>query len=383
MKNIVVCCDGTGNEIGVNLSNVLKLYRMLKKNERQIAYYNPGVGTLGQRKTWGQISQNFKKVIGLATGYGLDNEVLDAYRFIAENYVKGDNVFLFGFSRGAYTVRVLTGFMHLIGLLRPDQLNYLGYAFTAYKQASTSGLEAAWHFRRVVGGRVASIKFLGVWDTVASVIVPRADRFYLPSLETLPYTLQNPSVEVFRHAMAIDEFRRMFRLCAWKETQEFKPNHFSTLPPAIQDARQVWFAGCHSDIGGGYPENESGLSKFPLRWMIDEARKHGLLAHTSMVNHLVDGKQRKGSTHEYAKPDSQAALHKSGGGAWGIVEWLPKREARVEWEGRKTGLGIYLPRFEPRPIAEGALIHRSVLERRTNLASYRPMNFPTTYQVES
>ena len=125
-KNIVVCCDGTGNEIGVNMSNVLKLYRILEKNENQVVYYDPGVGTLCQRKTWGRFSQNVRGILGLATGYGLDDDVLGAYRFLADNYDDGDQIFLFGFSRGAYSVRVLAGFMHLLGLLRPDQLNYVG-----------------------------------------------------------------------------------------------------------------------------------------------------------------------------------------------------------------------------------------------------------------
>ncbi|UEX84201.1 phospholipase effector Tle1 domain-containing protein [Shinella zoogloeoides] len=161
-KNIVVCCDGTGNEIGVNMSNVLKLYRMLEKDDGQIVYYDPGVGTLGQRKTWGRISQNAKGVLGLTTGYGLDDDVLGAYRFLAEHYSEGDQVFLFGFSRGAYSVRVLGGFIHLLGLLRPDQLNYVGYAFAAYKRAAMDGedLSVAWHFRRIVGGQTVPIKFL-------------------------------------------------------------------------------------------------------------------------------------------------------------------------------------------------------------------------------
>ena len=246
MKNIVVCCDGTGNEIGIKMSNVLKLYRMLDKNDAQVVYYHPGIGTLGQRKTWGLIKQELKGFLGLATGYGLDDEVLSAYRFIAEYYYEeGDRIFLFGFSRGAYTVRVLAGFMHLLGLFRPHQLNYVGYALTAYKRAASAGedLRIAWDFQKIVGSRIAPIKFIGVWDTVASVIVPRPDRFYLPSLETLPYTNQNPTVEVFRQACAIDEFRRMFRLRRWNEDQEFKPNRFSTSQPKAQDESQVWFCG--------------------------------------------------------------------------------------------------------------------------------------------
>ncbi|ATG37804.1 hypothetical protein PhaeoP23_03727 (plasmid) [Phaeobacter piscinae] len=384
-KNIVVCCDGTGNEIGVNMSNVLKLYRILKKNDNQVVYYDPGVGTLGQRKTWGRLSQSAKGILGLATGYGLDEDVLGAYRFLAENYIEGDRVFLFGFSRGAYSVRVLAGFIHLLGLLRPDQLNYVGYAFAAYKRAAIDGedLSVAWHFRRIVGGRTAPIKFLGAWDTVASVIVPRPDRFYIPSLETLPYTLQNPSVEVFRHAIAIDEFRRMFRLHQWKTGQDFKPNRFSTSDPLKQDSRQVWFAGCHSDIGGGYPEHESGLSKYPLSWMIRQAMLHGLNVNTSMFNHLVEGKARSGSQHAYAKPCTSAELHVSTTGAWRALEALPKKVKWREWPTRKALIGFYLPRAEPRLIPENALIHSSVLQRMQHLPAYLPENLPKKYEVET
>lgn len=384
-KNIVVCCDGTGNEIGVNMSNVLKLYRILEKNENQVVYYDPGVGTLGQRKTWGKFSQNVRGILGLATGYGLDDDVLGAYRFLADNYDDGDQIFLFGFSRGAYSVRVLAGFMHLLGLLRPDQLNYVGYAFTAYKRAAMDGedLSVAWHFRSIVGGRTIPIKFLGVWDTVASVIVPRPDRFYFPSLETLPYTLQNPSVEVFRQAIAIDEFRRMFRLRPWKDEQEFKPNRFSTSEPRKQDSRQVWFSGCHSDIGGGYPEAESGLSKFPLHWMIRQAQAHGLNANTSMFNHLVEGKARRGSQHEYVEPSAGAELHKSSTGAWRILEWLPKKVKWREWPARKAKFGLYLPHYEPRMIPENALIHDSVFQRKNTFPSYQPQNLPKSFEIEA
>lgn len=331
------------------------------------------------------ISQNAKGVLGLATGYGLDDDVLGAYRFLAEHYSEGDKVFLFGFSRGAYSVRVLAGFIHLLGLLRPDQLNYVGYAFAAYKRAAMDGedLSVAWHFRRIVGGRTVPIKFLGVWDTVASVIVPRPDRFYIPSLETLPYTLQNPSVEIFRQAIAIDEFRRMFRLRRWKEDQEFKPNRFSTSEPRKQDSRQVWFAGCHSDVGGGYPENESGLSKYPLRWMIQQAKAHGLNVNTSMFNHLVEGKARRGSEHKYAEPSAIAELHISATGAWRILEWLPKKEKRREWPTRRRLFGHYLPRCEPRFIPEGARIHESVLQRKEAMSAYRPQNLPAAYEVET
>lgn len=360
-KNIAVCCDGTGNEIGVNMSNVLKLYRALEKNDLQVAYYDPGVGTLGQTATWGRISQDAKGVLGLATGYGLDSDVLEAYRFLATHYAEGDSIYLFGFSRGAYSVRVLAGFIFLLGLLRPDQLNYVGYAFAAYKRAAMDhqDLSVAWHFRRIVGGRTVPIRFVGVWDTVASVIVPRPDRFYVPSLQALPYTLQNPGVETFRQAIAIDECRRMFRLQIWKEGQLFRPDRFSASDPPKQDARQVWFAGCHSDVGGGFSEEESGLSKFPLRWIIDEAVASGLKVRATMVDHL--------------RPSAT--------GAWRILEWLPKSARRREWPGRHSILGVYLPRCEPRLIPDGAQLHQSVLDRMALVKTYQPQNLPTRYEI--
>src|SRR5690349_23773937 len=89
-KKIVICCDGTGNEIGKKISNVLKLYRILKRTDAQRVYYNPGVGTIGQQNAWQRFRQNASAVFGLATGYGLDNDILSAYRFLAETYEPGD-----------------------------------------------------------------------------------------------------------------------------------------------------------------------------------------------------------------------------------------------------------------------------------------------------
>jgi uncharacterized protein (DUF2235 family) len=216
-KNIVICCDGTGNEVEGNLSNVLKLYRILPKNENQRVYYTPGIGTIGTDDNWTRVKQNTKSVFELATGYGLDDDILGGYAFICKEFEERDSIFLFGFSRGAYAVRALAGFIHMVGLLQRDQLNVANYALTAYKRSSQANdFSIAWNFSKIIGSRRATIKFIGVWDTVASVLVPRPDRI-IPTLQTLPYTRTNKSVEVFRHAMAIDEKRRMFRLNRWSE----------------------------------------------------------------------------------------------------------------------------------------------------------------------
>ena len=411
MKNIVVCCDGTGNEISENISNVLKLYRALRKTGKaaaQVVFYDPGVGTLARPNPWTKLRQDTVAVLGLATGYGLDDNVLNAYRFLIQHYEEGDDIFLFGFSRGAYTVRVLAGMIHKVGLLAPPQSNLADAALAAYKQASAVLLAAdeglsdgaggddddlsrttpvsrddqASQFARIVSTRWPTIRFVGVWDTVATVIVPRPDRFYAFSLQKLAFTQRNPSVRSFRQAIAIDERRRMFRLEAWAEPQLFTHNRFSaTRNSDPQDSVQVWFAGVHADIGGGCPEKQSGLSKFPLLWMIDEAVKSGLAVDPRTVNQLAWGVQRKGSPFSYVGPDIMRDPHNSMTAGWRALEWLPKGDKYKEWRARPTWLGHYLPRAEPRFIPGNALIHESVVARMRAVPSYDPVNLPPDYQT--
>ncbi|MCG8617125.1 MAG: DUF2235 domain-containing protein, partial [Desulfobacterales bacterium] len=333
-RSLIICCDGTGNEIKENQSNVLKFYRLIKKDETQLGFYDPGVGTISNSNAWARFKNKAKGVFGLSTGYGLDTNVLEAYRFLANNYQDGDQIYLFGFSRGAYTIRVLAGFLNMVGLLKVHNDNLFSYALTAYKQASNrDDLSIAWRFQEVMDTKRITIRFMGCWDTVGSVIVPRPDRLYLPSLETLPYTLQNPCVKSFRHAMSIDERRRMFRLMPWKEGGIFKPHPFVKDDDAQeQDVKQVWFSGVHSDIGGGYPEGESGAAKIPLKWMVDEARENGIIFRENMVQRLVEGKTPKKSSRNYVAPDPNAALHDSMNMAWALLEILPKSLKRREWK---------------------------------------------------
>lgn len=413
MRNLVVCCDGTGNEIGENISNVLKLYRVLRKTEktapRQVVFYDPGVGTLARPNPWTKFKQDAITVLGLATGYGLDDNVLKAYNFLVDNYEDGDDIFLFGFSRGAYTVRVLAGMIHKVGLLAREQRHLSDAALTAYKQVSSAIVDQedreevasafmegendvqappatrddpASQFARIVSSRWPTIKFLGVWDTVASIIVPRPDRFYAFSLQKLAFTRANPSVRVFRQAIAIDERRRMFRPEPWREPQTFKRNRFSATNNAEpQDALQVWFSGVHADIGGGYPEKESGLSKFPLLWMIHEAVRYGLTVSTQTVNQLALGVPRQGSPFSYVAPDIMRDPHQSMTFAWRALEGIPKADKFKEWKGRSSRFGHYIPAAEPRAIPEGAHIHESVFARMKAVPAYSPINLPSLWQV--
>ena len=323
----------------------------------------------------------------------------------SHNYQAGDQIYLFGFSRGAYTVRVLAGLIHKIGLITPEQVNLAGSGLIAYKQFSSdeapklraslksladvataedaapqSAFDNAAQFARITSTRWPTIRFVGVWDTVASVIVPRADRFYWPSLEELAFTIVNPSVQTFRQAISIDERRCMFRLKKWDDPQTFKHNRFNDAHAEPQDILQVWFAGVHADIGGGYPEKESGLSKYPLLWMIDEATKCGLQVNQATVNQLAWGIQRKGSPYSYVAPDVRGDLHISLSGAWWILEYLPKSAKYREWPERQVYFGWYIPDGEPRLIPDGAMIHESALLRMDALPSYRPVNLPKQYE---
>lgn len=373
-RNLVVLLDGTGNELGRNLSNVLKLFRIAETGERQLCFYNPGVGTIARASPWHRMRQKFVETIGLALGYGLDDNVLSAYRFLVENWREGDQIYLFGFSRGAWTARILGGLIHLIGLVRPEQLNMCESALGTYKRAaSDDDLPLAWHFSRVIGARRPTIRFIGVWDTVGSVIVPRPDRFYIPSLETLPYTQTNPSVQTFRHALALDERRRMFRVARWAQPQPFVPNRYKPSQKCDQDIEQRWFAGVHSDIGGGYPETESALSKLPLIWMVDAAVTAGLRINKPNYRHLAYGVPSKEGQHDYVAPSTIGAMHRSLKGFWWLFEVLPKSVKYREW-GRRSLFGFYLPHSEPRTIEPGQVIDSSIQTRIQSDTSYRPVN---------
>lgn len=386
-KNIVICCDGTGNGIGGDATNVLRLYRMLAKHPGQRVLYSPGVGTIGYEDAWQRVKQRIRGVLGLATGYGLDEDVLGAYRYLIATYEPGDRVWLFGFSRGAYAMRVLAAFTHVVGLLPPDQANLAGPAFTAYKKASVRDrrkpdrgaatapdtLRAAWDFGRVAGGRPIRIEFLGVWDTVASVIVPRAGTF-LPAIQTLRFTRTNASVKTFRQAIALDERRRMFRLNRWADPQAFRRDPFDRGTEVAQDVRQVWFAGVHADVGGGYPEAESALSKFPLGWMVEEARAKGLEIDPALHARIVMGDNPGDRRETHASPDVLGPAHDSMNTAWRILELLPKKVLWSEWPERPRLAGWNLPLAEPRVVPAGSLVHWSALMRIATMPSYRPEN---------
>ncbi len=204
MKNIVICCDGTGNEFGRNNTNVVLTYMLARKDDAQVAYYDPGVGTGG----WDYEEDGKLRAKGdQATGHGLQKNVEDAYRYLMACYQPGDKVFLFGFSRGAFTARSVAGMIHKCGLLRRDAGNLVEYAAKAYNTEGNDALAA--EFRKAFG-RDCSVHFVGVWDTVESLVMNAGKRFHDATL--------NAEVANGYHALAIDERRRDFPPSLWDET---------------------------------------------------------------------------------------------------------------------------------------------------------------------
>lgn len=387
-RNIVILCDGTSNEISENRTNILRLYGCLEKNTEQIVFYDPGVGTFGSANAWSYYYRKALEIWGLATGWGLDKNVKEAYRFLVEHYDDGkrddgnhqdaDRIYLLGFSRGAYTVRVLAGFIHAVGLIDPINLNLLDYAYRAYKGVSDSKGEPQPDgskdpknnpfaeirlYERFLRPKRPAIRCIGVFDTVGSVI--EMGRFG-PRLRSHAYTKNNRSVESIRHAVAIDERRTMFQPILWSAGEEYWGGPFKPKSPKLQDLKEVWFSGVHADVGGGYPEQRSQLAKIPLHWMITETKKMGLKYKTRTINEIVLGKNEK---KDYVKPDPLAERNESMNWAWSILEFLPRRVPTSNAKPRRSIFGFHIPFFESRVIPERAEIHNSV-SKRHNTSDY-------------
>lgn len=296
-KRIVVCCDGTWQHPEKSpVTNVVHTARAVLPEDaagvHQIVFYDWGLGSEGSPVREG------------AFGLGIDRNIQDAYRFLVHNYAPGDDIYLFGFSRGAYTVRSLAGLMRKAGLLRKRHAKHIRAAYALYRGDEQPDLPAAREFREAhshllpgTSRGLVPVTFVGVWDTVGALGVPvkilRKMSRHLRRLMQRPprYAFHDTSPsEVIRHAchaIAIDEWRATFEPTLW------------TQPEAgdEQCIEQRWFTGVHGDIGGGFGEEESGLSDIPLAWMWERAASHGL---------AFDAGYRA----QYVRPDPLAALHR-------------------------------------------------------------------------
>lgn len=332
MANLVVCCDGTWNtadqtEGGVPTpTNVVRFFNLIAdKDGNQVPqrkYYHPGVGTDG-----GLVD----KALGGGIGLGLNRNIQSGYRWLCDNYASGDRIFLFGFSRGAYTARSLGGFVTRLGLLdgtgiddkamwsRVEELFNDGYRVKGAKRDPF--LAKGWRFKTGEGGtNDVPVHFVGVWDTVGALGIP--DHLGVLNLIDDPRkymfhdTALNPLVRHARHALALDEFRESFEPTLWTGTEG-------------RDVKQIWFPGAHCDVGGGY--KEVGLSDGALAWMIAEAEEQSLATDPALKAQV--------------KPNSQGLLHNSLDDVFKLLPTKPRAAPALD-----TG--------------DATAVHPSVTERR-------------------
>jgi uncharacterized protein (DUF2235 family) len=348
-KKIVLCLDGTSNKYAAANTNVVKLYAMLDRTRPdQLSYYQPGIGTIPPPGVWGKFKQWFITRLDLAIAWLLPNHVSDSYRFLMRYYQEGDSIFIFGFSRGAYTARVLAGMLHKVGLLTQGNEELIPFAWDMFKRDPNDPEQIAEGFKKTFS-RPVRVHFLGLWDTVSSI-------GWAWDAQHFQYTWNNPSVDIVRHAVALDERRAYFVQNLWG------------LVPA--NLEQVWFPGVHCDVGGGYPEISSGLSALTLKWMVGKAETEGLTFDPMMKAEVLPAQ----STPKYAAPDAGARPpNESLTGLWWILEYLPKR---YKDPANNFAPSWMLHRGRPRHVNPKAKIHASVFERIELVPGYQPANLP-------
>nr|WP_320192890.1 DUF2235 domain-containing protein [uncultured Desulfobacter sp.] len=282
MANIVICADGTWNRPEEDIqkdfpTNVLKLSRAIKPSAdgvKQHVFYDWGLGSYHSNVSAG------------ATGRGIHKNIMDGYRYIVQNYAPEDKIFLFGFSRGAYTVRALSGFINNCGILKRSEARLIAEAWKIYKSPVKKNRPeetAALDFRNKYSHPSRNVHFIGVWDTVGALGIPFSFMGLFESHDEFYDTKMGANISIARHAMAIDEQREDFEPTIWLSR------------PGI-DLKQVWFAGVHTDIGGSYPpDKENGIrsSDTTLEWMLDEAQAAGLGIEPHLRTNITDGSQGK------------------------------------------------------------------------------------------
>ncbi len=277
MKRIVICCDGTWSKPDqmqggvLSPSNVTRVALCVAPagagGVEQRLFYDKGVGTGA-----------FDRIRGGAFGWGISEKILAAYRFLIANYDPGDELFFFGFSRGAYTVRSTFGLVRNSGLLKREYAGKLDDAYALYRRrddASHPDAVESELFRKSFSHEPRA-KFMGVWDTVGALGIPVGGLFrFINSRWTFHDLDLSRWVDNAHQALAIDEKRKPFAPAVWKQH-----------PQAVgQVLEQIWFAGVHSNVGGGY--SNTGLSDLALLWMVNKAEACGLTFDRARLNAMV------------------------------------------------------------------------------------------------
>ena len=322
-KNIILCSDGTGNsELKGRGTNVFKLYEAIDRFDSttpQIAFYDDGVGTE---------SNKYLKMITGALGIGLSRNARQLYTHLVHSYTPGDKIYVFGFSRGAYTVRTLAGFILETGILDREQFNseselshYVNGAYKAYRRKYKTLTSSLWRplfgwltrstygftdleqiRNRTHNDGKAEIQFIGVWDTVSALAVPYKvladfiDRFIFKF--KFPDNNLHENVSKACHAISIDDKRKTFHPELWNEVNDERNR-----------IEQVWFAGVHANVGGGYPKQ--GLSLVAMDWMMKKAEGLKFIAqdadyfaeHANVHDKLYDSRAGLAAYYPYAPRD--------------------------------------------------------------------------------
>lgn len=362
-RNLVLAFDGTNNQFGLENTNVVRLVQALDHNPAtERIYYDPGVGTLPEPGVWSRVGQFVSKVFGLAFGGGIFWKVGEAYQYLMAEWQPGDRVYLFGFSRGAYTARLVAAVLHHLGLLAAGNDNLVPYALRLFKavpvHSGDGGLDPYFElgnlfretFSRDVPGRADRrfpIHFLGLWDTVSSV-------GWVWDPPSYPFTARNPSVDSIRHAISIDERRCFFRQNRMRRAR------------ADQILEEAWFPGVHSDVGGGYPAADGNLWLTPFEWILSGARDRGL---------LFDAARLRGVIGQSPTSPCLDRQHESLRGLWWPAEFFPKMPYSSAKQRRLLALGL----GRHRTIMAGESIHRCALERLRDKAEYRPPNISQAF----
>ena len=367
-RNLVLCCDGTNNQFDGYHTNVVRTYKVASRHPRQLTYYDPGVGTMPEPWEKTKVEKRLSMLKGLIFGEDLFDNISDAYKFLIVNYEPGDKIFLFGFSRGAYTARAVAALLHSVGLLHPATECLLPYALNYWQSdfgPESPGGQTCAEFKATLA-RTCPVHFIGVWDTVSSVGV-------INNFRKFPYTAHNPEVAHVRHAVSIDERRSTFR-----------QNLMS--PVAAQDVKNVWFSGVHSDVGGGYAPGEAGLAKVAFEWMMRESVKCDLaIDQTALDRELREVGE---------PPNANGKLHQSLHGGWWAGELLPMKH--FDWNDHEWHWRWIIGAFnQSRDVLRNAgrsfvSIHRSVIDRLNGSTNYKPVNIPNdeatlheTFQIEN
>ncbi len=334
-KNIIIFSDGTGQEGGIgHHSNIYKLYKLVvNRHPQQIAYYSQGLGT------------GLHKVSGNISGMGISKNIINCYRFIFDHYQVGDKIYLFGFSRGAATMRSLANFIHHFGILPKARPELINQAYRLYKNTAQKNInKKAKAFVDRHHNIWAHIHFLGCFDTVAALGLPNKTLSGL--LNKIPFfkhefqdfTLSESVINAY-HALAIDDKREAFQPLLWQKKSNKR-----------QNIKQVWFCGMHTDIGGGY--KESGLSDIPLQWMLGNAEQHGLLVFKD---------------HQVAiKPNAHDTMHNSMAGIWNIIYK----------EKPRCGLS------KTQPVIHESVIKRSQMPKYLGEPKYTPWILKCDHNIE-